>query len=119
MEVIIVHKHESVRGLFSSLDLDPKGYPTGNDGTVWATFDPHQADIIRNALLQQRITCEVKETVAQNRPLHVIRVIDTGESAEAIDFIWRDHSGLRLRPDWSYRDGEINTSFEQWLSGTR
>lgn len=117
MEVAIVRKHQSVSGPFSGLDLDPKGYPTGNDGTVWATFDPRQADIIRNALLHQRITCEVKETVVQNKPLHVLRVIDTGESAEAIDFIWRDNSGLRLRPDWCYRDGEINTSFEQWLGG--
>jgi hypothetical protein len=117
MEVAIVENRQRGRSPVDALDLDADGYPTGNDGTVWATFDFRQADIIRNALLTQRITCELKEMKTHDKPLHLLHIADVMELAEAIDFIWRDNGGLRLQPDWSYADGEINKSFEQWLSG--
>lgn len=84
---------------------------------MWATFDFKQADIIRNVLLTQRITCELKEMKTNDRQLHLLRIADVADLAEAMDFIWRESSGLRLKPDWSYADGEINKSFEQWLGG--
>jgi hypothetical protein len=99
------------------LSLDTQGYPTGNDGIVWGTFDLRQAEVIRNALLTQSIACELGSTKFDGKPLHVLRVADGRESQEAMDFIWRDKGGLRLAPDWSYADGEANRSFELWLSG--
>lgn len=112
-----MENHQTGRGPVAELELDTNGYPTGNDGTVWATFDVRQADIIRNALLTQRISCELKEVKTKTKPLYVLRIADVMELAEAMDFIWRESSGLRLKPDWSYADGEINKSFEQWLGG--
>ena len=39
------------------------------------------------------------------------------EVAAAVDFIWREPSGLRLQPDWSYPAGKENESFEKWING--
>ena len=39
------------------------------------------------------------------------------EVAAAVDFIWREPSGLRLQPDWWYRAGVENESFNKWING--
>ena len=43
--------------------------------------------------------------------------MDESDISEAINFVWKSDTGLRLKPDWSYPEGELNKSFEQWLSG--
>jgi hypothetical protein len=117
MEVAILNNRQTHRRQENELDLDTRGYPTGKDGTVWATFDLRQAEIIRNALLTQHIGCKLKETSLDGKKLYLLRVADERELEEAMDFIWKDKGGLRLTPDWSYSDGEVNKSFEMWLSG--
>ena len=99
------------------LHLDTEGYPTGQDGAVWATYDLRQAEIIRNALLTQRIACELREVQFDGKSLHLLHVTGDRESSEAMDFIWKDASGLRLKPDWHYPDGSANKSFAGWLNG--
>ena len=113
-----MHNHQTSRIAELALSLDPKGYPTGKSGNVWATVDLRQAEIIRNALLTQHITCELKEAKYDGITLHLLRVADARESEEATDFIWRDDSGLRLRPDWHYSMGSENESFDKWINGT-
>ena len=101
----------------NEIDLDATGYPTGRDGLVWATYDARQADIIRNALLAQHITCEIRDISQNEKALYLLHIADERTREDSLNFIWRDKSGLRLKPDWSYADGEINKSFEQWLGG--
>lgn len=101
----------------AKISLDARGYPTGKDGTVWATFDIRQAEIIRNALLTQRIACELRNTKLDGKALYLLRLDGERELEEAMEFIWKDKGGLRLLPDWSYRKGEVNRSFERWLNG--
>jgi hypothetical protein len=36
---------------------------------------------------------------------------------KAIDFIWREEAGLRLKLDWQYSANKENESFNKWLSG--
>ena len=111
-------KHRTIRGReLAKLSLDPRGYPTGKDGTVWATFDLWQAEIVRNTLLAQHIACELGDMKLDGKTLNLLRVADERGLEEAMDFIWRDKGGLRLMPDWSYPKGSPNRSFEQWLSG--
>ncbi|HET6273990.1 MAG TPA: hypothetical protein VFG32_13510 [Bacteroidota bacterium] len=109
--------HQTTRSPENKFELDTTGYPTGKDGTVWATYDLRQAEIIRNALLTQHIGCKLKEIRLAGKALHFLHVAGEKELEEAMGFIWRDASGLRLKPDWSYADGEVNKSFELWLSG--
>jgi len=111
-------KHRTTRSTeLTTLSLDTRGYPTGKDGAVWATFDLRQAEIIRNALLAQRIACELRDIKPDGNTLYLLHVADKRGLEEAMDFIWKDKGGLRLTPDWNYADGEINKSFELWLSG--
>lgn len=105
------------RGPVNELDLDTNGYPTGNDGTVWATYDLQQAETIRNALVALHITCALKERKLRSAVLYLLHISDGKDLSDAMDFIWREDSGLRLKPDWGYVDGETNKSFERWLSG--
>ena len=109
--------HQTTRSPENKLELDTTGYPTGKDGTVWATYDLRQAEIIRNALLAQRIACELRDIKPDGNTLYLLHVADKRGLEEAMDFIWKDKGGLRLTPDWNYADGEINKSFELWLSG--
>jgi hypothetical protein len=99
------------------IELDSTGYPTGKNGIVWGTFDVRQAEIIRNALLTQRIVCELRERKLNNTTLHLLHVADEREMHEAMEFIWKDAGGLRLKPDWSYPEGIVNKSFKGWLNG--
>lgn len=99
------------------ISLDENNFLTGKDGIVWATYDLRQAEIIQNALLAQHINNEVKKIGLQDQDMFLISITNEKDIKFAIDFIWKTDSGLRLKPDWSYPDGETNISFEQWLSG--
>lgn len=111
------HRHSHFVRLELVLSLDTNGHPSGKDSIVWATYDLRQAEIIRNALLTQRISCGQREMKLDGKMLHLLHVADEGELNEAMDFIWRDSSGLRLKPDWKYPEGTVNKSLEGWLSG--
>jgi len=117
MEVAILENRQTGRGQFNELDLDAGGYPTGNDGTVWATYDLRQAETIRNALVAQHIGCTLKETILRRNTLYLLKVDDAMELAEAMEFIWRSPSGLCLQPDWHYPMGSENKSFNKWING--
>jgi hypothetical protein len=84
---------------------------------VWATFDLRQAEIIQNSMLAQQINSEIKSIDLVEKETFLISILDTNDVKDAIDFIWKSNSGLRLKPDWNYTEDERNESFEQWLSG--
>lgn len=87
----------------------------GSDGIVWGTRDLQQAEIIQSSLLAQHISSEVESIVLTEKKLFTIRITNENDINDAIDFIWQSRSGLRLKPDWIYPEGEKNLSFEQWL----
>ena len=89
----------------------------GMDGAVWATFDLRQAEIIQNAMLAQHINSEIKKIDLVGKQILLISISNATDVYDAIDFIWKSNSGLRLKPDWNYTEDERNESFEQWLSG--
>lgn len=99
------------------ISFDENNFLSGTDGVVWATYDLRQAEIIQSTLLVQHINSEIKKFSIENVKLFLIIITDQMETKVASDFIWKSDYGLRLKPDWNYPDGEINKSFEQWLSG--
>jgi hypothetical protein len=99
------------------ISLDKHTILSGEYGIVWATWDQRQAEVIFNALLAQNIASSIGKIMLDESTLLLIKVIDKEDTGEAIDFIWRKGSGLRLKPDWSYPFGEPNKSFEKWLNG--
>jgi hypothetical protein len=90
---------------------------SGKNGIVWATYDLRQAEIIQSALLVQHIGSVVKNIGFGKEDMFLINITNDSDVNEAIDFIWRSDSGLRLKPDWTYPDRETNKSFELWLNG--
>jgi len=100
-----------------TFSIDENDFLSGRNGTVWATYDLRQSEIIQNALLAQQISSEVKTIVFEEIKLFLVNIPNEKDINDAIDFIWRDDTGLRLKPDWNYPEGETNKSFEQWLSG--
>jgi hypothetical protein len=100
-----------------NLSLDKNGYPTGEDGTVWATYDLRQAETIRNALIAQHIDCTLKEGNLRRKILYLLHVGGGKELDDAMNFVWRDSGGLRLQPDWHYSIGSENESFDKWING--
>ena len=103
--------------LYITISFDEDEFISGKDGIVWATYFSRQAEIIRNALLALQINSEIHEIQSSNETMLLIKVTSKKEINDAVDFIWRGSSGLRLKPDWSYAEGETNKSFELWLSG--
>ncbi|MDP3463636.1 MAG: hypothetical protein Q8S18_12665 [Bacteroidales bacterium] len=97
--------------------IDEHTLLSGECSIVWATYDLRQADVLSNALLAQNITSVLGRIKMNKRNLLLIIIDNIKDTAEAIDFIWRKESGLRLKPDWAYADGEPNKSFEKWLNG--
>ncbi|MFU8843722.1 MAG: hypothetical protein ACNA7V_07935 [Bacteroidales bacterium] len=97
--------------------LDEKDLLSGEYGIVWATWDIRQAEVLCNALLAQSITSAIGKVELEDQILLLIKIHHTSDVADAMDFIWRKEGGLRLKPDWSYADGEPNESFEKWLYG--
>ncbi|MBI1933308.1 MAG: hypothetical protein HYS24_12295 [Ignavibacteriales bacterium] len=100
-----------------AISYNEKDYLNGNNGIVWATYDLRQAEIIQNTLVAQNINCEMKNENLSEFEMFLIKIINTEDINDAVNFIWKSNTGLRLLPDWSYSFGETNKSFEQWLSG--
>ena len=48
--------------------------------------------------------------------MFLIKIASESDISDSIDFIWRNSTGLRLKPDWIYTKDDPNKSFEQWLS---
>jgi hypothetical protein len=86
-------------------------------GIAWATYDRRQAETVQAALQAQRIPCQVWQEDLAGTRLYLLHVPLLEKVEAARDFIWRDPSGLRLRPDWSYPPGAANESFLKWLEG--
>lgn len=97
------------------ISLDECTLLSGEYGIVWATHDLRQAEVICNALLAQNIASAIKRIDLEKGSLLLLRIDNAKDASEAIDFIWRKEGGLRLKPDWTYPDGEPNTSFDKWL----
>lgn len=100
-----------------TFSIDENDFLSGRNGTVWATYNLRQAEIIQRALLAQHINSELKRIDFEELEIILINITNEKDINDAIDFIWRDDIGLRLKPDWNYPEGEINKSFELWLSG--
>jgi len=103
----------SIEVIFS---FEEKDYLLGKDGIVWATYDKRQAEIIQTTLLTQNIAVELEDENLGNHNLFLLRIMEKKELQNAIDFIWKSHGGLNLKPDWHYPLGKTNKSFERWLS---
>ena len=99
------------------ISIDEQTLISGEYGIVWATWDQRQAEVIFNALLAQNIASSIGRIELDNSTLLLTKVNNRKDTGEAMDFIWRKETGLRLKPDWSYPFGEPNRSFEKWLNG--
>lgn len=99
------------------VSLNEKVLLSGNHGIVWATYNMRQAEVISNALLAQNIASAIGRVELEDNVLLLIKIHQISDVAEAMDFIWRKEDGLRLKPDWTYPDGDLNHSFEKWLNG--
>ena len=100
-----------------SISFDENEFLSGKDGIVWATYDLRQAEIIQSSLFALHINSELKRTDFMDDEIFLIKITNETDVDDAIDFIWRSNTGLRLTPDWNYSEDETNKSFEQWLSG--
>ena len=100
-----------------NISFDENDFLSGNNGIVWATYDLRQAEIIQNTLLAQNIYSEIKKNHIGNKGMFLIKIASESDISDSIDFIWRNSTGLRLKPDWIYPKDEPNKSFELWLSG--
>lgn len=100
-----------------SISLDENIFLTGINGIVWATYDSRQAEIIQNTLIALHINTEIMSIDLVNKFLFLIKILDDKDLNEVMEFIWKSDSGLRLKPDWNYPEGETNKSFELWLNG--
>lgn len=98
------------------MTIDENEFLSGKNEIVWATYDSRQAEIIQSTLLAQHINCEINKISFADEVLFLIMITNKIEVQDAIDFIWNGVGGLRLKPDWHYGKGQINKSFELWLS---
>ncbi len=101
-----------------SLTYNDADFLKGSNGIVWATYSRFQVETIKNALLAQNIFNEIKESNLEDKRLYLIFIQDIDEMEKAIDFIWREEAGLRLKLDWQYSANKENESFNKWLSNT-
>ena len=99
-----------------SLKYKDADFINGSNGIVWATFSRLQIETIKNALLVQNIFGEIRTSNLEDKKLYLIFIQDQEEKEKAIDFIWREESGLRLKLDWQYSANNGNESFNKWLS---
>jgi len=97
--------------------FDDQDFLNGKNGNVWATYDRTQAETIQNALLVQNISSEARELELDEWLLHVLSVPNAKHVQKAIDFIWQDATGMRLKPDWCYPADATNESFRKWING--
>lgn len=99
-----------------SLTYNDADFLKGSNGIVWATYSRFQVETIKNALLAQNIFNEIKVSNLEDKRLYLIFIQDMDEMEKAIDFIWREEAGLRLKLDWQYSANKENESFNKWLS---
>ncbi|MEJ2494714.1 MAG: hypothetical protein P8Y79_10360 [Ignavibacteriaceae bacterium] len=104
--------------------VTPPDLPDGSNIEITISLDENdflsgnrQAEIIKSALVAQHISSVLQMFPFGNEEMFLISITNESDINDAIDFIWRDDTGLRLKPDWDYQEGETNKSFEQWLSG--
>ncbi len=88
----------------------------GKNGIVWATYDVRQAEIIRDTLISQNINVNLNTKTIGAYKLHLLIVTNISDIDAALNFVWRDRSGLRLKPDWHYKSGQENESFNRWIN---
>ncbi|HSP86934.1 MAG TPA: hypothetical protein VLN45_02280 [Ignavibacteriaceae bacterium] len=100
-----------------TITFDESDFLSGKNGIVWATYDLRQVEVIHSALIAQNLNSEIKNIGFGKENMFLINITTGSDVNEAIDFIWRNQSGLRLKPDWTYPDKESNKSFELWLNG--
>jgi hypothetical protein len=100
-----------------SISIEESIFLSGVNGIVWATYDSRQAEIIHNTLTAQQISSEIQRIEPVNRVIFLIKITNTKDLYDVMEFIWKSNGGLRLKPDWSYPEGEANKSFELWLNG--
>lgn len=101
-----------------TLTYDDADFLNGPNGIVWATYSRLQVETIKNALLVQNIFSEIRISNLEGKKLYLIFIQNSEEVESAIDFIWREEAGLRLKLDWQYSANNENESFNKWLSGT-
>lgn len=89
----------------------------GTRGIVWATYDHVQAETIQDALSVQNICSRFELMEMDEWRLIQISIPNPEDVQKAIDFIWRDRSGMRLKPDWWYSADNANSSFKKWTNG--
>ncbi|OGU71013.1 MAG: hypothetical protein A2V93_02645 [Ignavibacteria bacterium RBG_16_34_14] len=100
-----------------TITFNESDFLSGKNGIVWATYDSRQVEVIHSALIAQHLNSEIKNIGFGKENMFLINITNGSDINEAIDFIWRSDSGLRLKPDWTYPDRETNKSFELWLNG--
>ncbi len=99
------------------ISFDARELIKGAQGIVWATKQLLQAEIVSNALFAQNFNVEILNRQLADGPIYLLQLSSDSDVNEVVDFIWRGENGLRLKPDWSYREGETNKSFEKWVNG--
>ncbi len=99
-----------------SLTYNYADFLKGSKGIVWATHSQFQVETIQNALLVQNIFSEIRISNLKEKRLYLIFIQNLEEMEKAIDFIWREEAGLRLKLDWHYSANKGNESFNKWLS---
>jgi hypothetical protein len=99
------------------ISLNEQSLVSGEYGIVWATWDQRQAEVLSNALLARNIATVIGKIELEEGNLLLIKIDNNKDIGEAMDYIWRKEGGLKLKPDWTYPDGEPNRSFEKWLNG--
>lgn len=100
-----------------SISFDENELLSGKDGIVWGSYDLRQAEIIQNSLLAQNINSTILKIESSIKSIYLIKILLMEDITTAKDFIWKNDGGLRLKPDWTYTEGESNKSFELWLNG--
>ena len=101
-----------------SLTYNDADFLKGSNGIVWATYSRFQVETIKNALLVQNVFSEIRISNLEDKNLYLIFIQNPKEIEKAIDFIWREEAGLRLKLDWQYSANKENESFNKWLSNT-
>jgi len=99
-----------------TITFEQNDYLNGKNGIVWATYDQHQAEVICGTLRALEIECEVLKKKLKGTHLHLIRILQSHKIPTAVDFIWRDETGLKLQPDWVYPANTENESFQRWVN---
>jgi hypothetical protein len=98
------------------ISFDENDFLSGKNGIIWASYDSRQIDVIKNSLFAQNISTSVQTRNLSPKNMFLLYVNNQKDVNEAVNFVWKSDGGLRLKPDWTYPEGEVNKSFEQWLS---